>query len=104
MTIIGGACLEVEVENLDLVGYQGRGTFVLLRGVSLRKKEIPVPSILRGIPCCVRARIENNTVVNFSGLIATLHDINGEWYVKARGGRKIQPLGEHRFFEIGDYR
>ena len=107
MTTLGGEYEPVEVQTLDLVGYVGKSKFVILQAVTLREKGLPAGlpegGVLNGIPTCIRAKIVNNQVVNFSGVVATLHDINGEWFMKCQeGDGSIERLGEHRFFEIGD--
>jgi hypothetical protein len=108
MTILGGDYEPVEVKTLDLVGYKGDGVFVILNPIKSRGRKLPGTNdgILEGMPLCIRAKIENNQVVNFSGEAATLNNIDGVWYYKFRNkpGSQLRELEPHNFFEIGDSR
>lgn len=106
MTILDGDYPDVKVETLDLVGYVGGGKFVIINPIrrspiqrSGRKLPEPDPE-WKHMPWCIRARIENNQVVNFNGNPATLHDVNGEWIVKKHC--TLEPLAPFTFFEIGN--
>jgi hypothetical protein len=93
------------VETLDLVGYsKERGGFFIIAAKKGNNRKLPSAetSLLGGVPMCVRCTIENNQKVNFSGLVATLHDIDGEWHVKI--GERLSNLADHSFFEIGHCR
>ena len=102
MTILGGDYEPVKVKTLDLVGYKGDGVFVILNPVKSLGRKLPDEEPPH-IPLCIRAEIVNNQVVNFSGFVATLNDIDGVWHCKFRqpGSRPIE-LEPHTFFEIGD--
>ena len=101
MTILGGDYELVEVRSLDLVGYTRSKGFVILNPVKNRSRKLPNAegSLLEHIPLCIRAKIANNQVVNFSGQVATLHDIDGVWHYKL--DQELIELGSHTFFEIG---
>ncbi len=103
VTILGGDYKPIEVETLDLVGYKGDGVFVILNPVRGLGRKLPDEGAVQGLPLCLRAAVTNNQVVNFSGEVATLHDIDGVWHYKyrRRGSQPIE-LQSHRFFEIGD--
>lgn len=106
-TILGDDYEPVEVLPLDLVGYLGDKGFVILNPVRRHNRELPnvEDSPLKYVPLCIRAKITNNQVVNFSGQIATLHDINGLWHYRLRQvGSELVELEPHTFFEIGDTR
>ena len=76
MTILGGDYEPVKVVVLDIVGYKGNGEFAILNPNMTRGRILPeVDGILKSIPLCFTCKIENNQVVNFSGRVATLHDI-----------------------------
>ncbi|OGN32799.1 MAG: hypothetical protein A3I92_02485 [Candidatus Yanofskybacteria bacterium RIFCSPLOWO2_02_FULL_43_10b] len=103
MTILGGDYKPVEVEILDLVGYNGNGVFVILNPVKSRGRRLPdVGELFANFPVCILARIENNQVVNFYGETATLHDIDGEWHYRLRQHSSIVKLEPHTFFEVGN--
>jgi|SRR3990167_9678464 len=104
MTILGGNYEPVKVKALDLVGYKGKGEFVILNPVREPYRKLPSPNIkeLEAMPMCIRAKIENNQVINFGGIIATLNDVNGVWHFKPRGEERIQKLDPFTFFEIGE--
>jgi hypothetical protein len=103
MTILSGDYEPVKVQTLDVVGYLGKSKFVLLQAVERRQTKLPAgmpeADAFKGIPTCVRAKVENNQAINFSGVVATLHDVSGEWMVRIGG--TLQPLQNHSFFEIG---
>lgn len=108
MTIIGGDYEPVPVERLDLVGYAGDGKFVILNPVKSHGRKLPLlpaDDPLSVVPNCIRARVENNQVVNFNGEVATLHDIAGAWHVRfiSETG-DLKPLASFTFFEIGNTR
>jgi len=106
--IIGGGYKPVEVQKLDLVGYEGEGVFAILNLSKTQNRELPklVTDALKDagpLPMCIRAEVRNNQVINFSGEVATLHDVDGVWHFKLRRfGARLKKLGDHTFFEIGD--
>ena len=106
-TILGDDYDPVEVLPLDLVGYLGDKGFVILSSVKNRNRKLPSVegSVLEFVPLCIRAKVVNNQVVNFSGQVATLHDIDGVWHYRLRReGMGLVKLEPHIFFEIGDTR
>lgn len=104
MTIVAGDYEPVEVLPLDIVGYIGNGTFVLIRGATYQVRKLPEGIELsdsHGIPTCLVAKIENNQVVNFGGNVGTLNNIVGEWCFKSKDVSRIVSLASYTFFEIG---
>ena len=101
MTINGGDYEPVEVQDLDVVGFNGE-EFVLLMACGVIPRKLPEFS--PGIPAAVRCRIQNNQKINFSGEMATLHDIGGAWHFKNSTIEQIHRLQTHTFFEIGHNR
>ncbi len=106
-TVLGGDYTPVSVMTLDLVGYLGaeRG-FVILGARKSLGRELPAQDsdLVASLPTCIRAKIDNGQVVNFSGEVATLLQADGKWFYKLRDEKKdqLRTLMSHMFFEIGD--
>lgn len=84
----------------DLVGYMGRGLFVIIRPRNPEKNKDDDRDIHAAL-------VKHNTHVLFhekgiaqeENTVITLCEINGEWFVSREPG-KIEPLQPSTFFEI----
>ncbi len=105
MTILTGYPLATPIP-LDLVGYLGRGRFVILRPFEKEGRELPGTDWkkLSTAPACIPCYLDNNQVINFEGRLATLHDLNNSWHYQLCDGDAVLPLPPFTFFEIGDYK
>lgn len=92
----------VPVVPRDMVGYTDAG-FVILNPVNDANRG-DVKSHLGRLPLCTICIVKNNQAISFpGGEDATLHDINGKWYLKlASQDSEIKLLELNCFFEIGD--
>jgi hypothetical protein len=93
----------IEVRTLDVVGYVSDGAFVILNPLRSAGRSLSTEGDPLLVPICIRAKIANNQVVNFSGKVATLNDIDGVWHYQFRQSRRPpRKLPPYTFFEIGD--
>lgn len=104
---MSNADILIPVVFSDIVGYYGCGEFRILKPAAAADRDISTDD-----GCAPRCSISNNQVVRLGDNTltdnkATLHDINGSWYIKRYGQspnetNELEPLAPGSFVAIID--